>query len=443
VFNGVADVNARIDSDDLDVSAESVLVLRGVGTRGAPGIPEVGHIPIPAKLARAGVTDMVRVTDARMSGTATGTIVLHVTPESAEGGPLALVRDGDEIELDLDAGTNWRRACPPPRNHVPPAATAGSSTAMYFSRTRGATSTSCVQTASRCLHMGEPTDGTIGFVGLGAMGGRMARRLAEAGHDLRVWNRSPAAAAGLATAESPAELAANTSIVIGCLLDDSAVERVYLADDGLLAGAATGTLLIEHGTFSPALAHRIDGRAAEKGCAFLDIPVTGGPEGAAAGTLIGMAGGSSADLDRARPVLTAYAAAVHLAGPVGSGLRLKLVNQLLVSVHMAAAAEAGALLRATGADPETARAVLCGGWAASAMLDRELPRILTGDYEFAGAAIAGLVHVQGLVAGAFAEAGISSRLLPPVRELFDDAIFAGVGGNDPAALVTLYGRTAP
>ncbi|HEX4443890.1 MAG TPA: dihydroxy-acid dehydratase [Galbitalea sp.] len=105
VFDGVADVNARIDSDDLDVGADSVLVLRGVGMRGAPGIPEVGHIPIPAKLARAGVTDMVRVTDARMSGTATGTIVLHVTPESAEGGPLAFVRDGDEIELDLDAGT--------------------------------------------------------------------------------------------------------------------------------------------------------------------------------------------------------------------------------------------------------------------------------------------------------------------------------------------------
>lgn len=105
VFDGVADVNARLDDDALDVTADSVLVLRGVGTRGAPGIPEVGHVPIPAKLARAGVTDMVRVTDARMSGTATGTVVLHVAPEAADGGPLGLVRDGDLIELDLDAGT--------------------------------------------------------------------------------------------------------------------------------------------------------------------------------------------------------------------------------------------------------------------------------------------------------------------------------------------------
>lgn len=105
VFDGVADLNARIDDDTLEVAADTVLVLRGVGALGAPGIPEVGHIPIPAKLARAGVTDMVRVTDARMSGTATGTVVLHVTPESAVGGPLAFVRDGDEVALDVERGT--------------------------------------------------------------------------------------------------------------------------------------------------------------------------------------------------------------------------------------------------------------------------------------------------------------------------------------------------
>lgn len=104
VFDGVSDLNARIDGDELDVDADTVLVLRGVGAIGAPGIPEVGHIPIPSRLARAGVTDMVRVTDARMSGTATGTVVLHITPESAVGGPLALVQDGDEIEFDAEAG---------------------------------------------------------------------------------------------------------------------------------------------------------------------------------------------------------------------------------------------------------------------------------------------------------------------------------------------------
>ncbi|GGF11794.1 dihydroxy-acid dehydratase domain-containing protein [Subtercola lobariae] len=104
VFDGVADVNARIDDPALEVDASSILILRGVGVRGAMGMPEVGHIPIPAKLAKAGVTDMMRLTDARMSGTATGTVIVHITPEAAVGGPLAFVRDGDLIEVDVEAG---------------------------------------------------------------------------------------------------------------------------------------------------------------------------------------------------------------------------------------------------------------------------------------------------------------------------------------------------
>jgi dihydroxy-acid dehydratase len=101
VFEDVYDVQSRIDDPALDVTADSVLVLRNSGPKGGPGMPEWGQIPIPAKLLRAGVTDMVRVSDARMSGTAFGTVVLHVAPESAAGGPLAAVRDGDPIVLDV------------------------------------------------------------------------------------------------------------------------------------------------------------------------------------------------------------------------------------------------------------------------------------------------------------------------------------------------------
>jgi dihydroxy-acid dehydratase len=93
----------RIDDPDLDVSADDVLVLRNAGPKGAPGMPEAGYLPIPQKLARAGVKDMVRISDARMSGTAFGTIVLHITPESADGGPLGLVETGDRIRLDVPA----------------------------------------------------------------------------------------------------------------------------------------------------------------------------------------------------------------------------------------------------------------------------------------------------------------------------------------------------
>jgi dihydroxy-acid dehydratase len=103
VFNSIEDMTARINDPDLDVTPESVLVLQNAGPVGAPGMPEAGMIPIPAKLLAQGVRDMVRISDARMSGTAYGTVVLHVAPESAVGGPLAAVRDGDEVELNVPA----------------------------------------------------------------------------------------------------------------------------------------------------------------------------------------------------------------------------------------------------------------------------------------------------------------------------------------------------
>jgi dihydroxy-acid dehydratase len=103
VFDSIEDFHARIDDPDLDVDADSVLVLRGCGPRGYPGMPEVANLPLPPKLLKQGVRDMVRICDGRMSGTAYGTVVLHVAPEAAAGGTLALVRDGDIISLDVPA----------------------------------------------------------------------------------------------------------------------------------------------------------------------------------------------------------------------------------------------------------------------------------------------------------------------------------------------------
>ena len=102
VFDGLEDLAHRIDSEELDVHKEDILVLRYIGPKGAPGMPEAGLIPIPKKLARQGVKDMVRISDGRMSGTASGTIILHVCPEAADGGPLALVQTGDKISLDVN-----------------------------------------------------------------------------------------------------------------------------------------------------------------------------------------------------------------------------------------------------------------------------------------------------------------------------------------------------
>ena len=146
VFDGIEDLHARMDDPDLDVAPDDVLVLRGCGPRGYPGMPEVGNMPLPRKLLENGVRDMVRISDARMSGTAFGTVVLHVSPESAAGGPLGLVRSGDPIELDVAAAPcTWtfpkpnssaraRHALPHPRR---PAA-GSSSTATTSSRPTGA-----------------------------------------------------------------------------------------------------------------------------------------------------------------------------------------------------------------------------------------------------------------------------------------------------------------
>ena len=124
VFESIEDLKERIDDPALEVDADSVLVLKGCGPKGYPGMPEVGNMPLPRKLLEQGVRDMVRVSDARMSGTAFGTVVLHVAPESCAGGPLAIVRDGDYIVLDVEAGVldldvpadelNHRRAALPP-----------------------------------------------------------------------------------------------------------------------------------------------------------------------------------------------------------------------------------------------------------------------------------------------------------------------------------------
>lgn len=282
----------------------------------------------------------------------------------------------------------------------------------------------------------------IGFVGLGAMGSRMAMRLLEQGHPVVAYNRTRANAASLVQAgallvDTPREVAERSSTVLGCLLDDAAVERVYLAPDGLLAGARPDQLFVEHATFSAALALRVHEAAKGVGAVFVDAPVTGGPEGASSGTLAAMAGGGRDEITARRSLFESYLGSITVVGPPGAGIRLKLVNQLLVAVHITAAAEAAAFLGRSGIALDDALPVLSSGWAASAMLDRELPRAMQSRFEPTGATIGGLVPVLGLVADALEQSGLESRLLPQVRSLLDEAVAVGFASADPAALVAL------
>ena len=203
----------------------------------------------------------------------------------------------------------------------------------------------------------------IAFLGLGAIGTPMARHVA-AHHALTVWNRTAAkaesfaAAFGAPLAASPAAAARGAPVVITCLPTSREVESLLDGPDGLLAGMADGTLLIDCTSGDPASSRRIAARLAERGIAFLDAPVSGGVSGAEAGALTVMCGGDDATFARARPVLEAFGKKIVLVGPIGAGHALKAVNNALLAVHIWSAAEGLAALTKAGVKPSAALEVI-------------------------------------------------------------------------------------
>ena len=225
----------------------------------------------------------------------------------------------------------------------------------------------------------------VAFLGLGTMGGGMAMRLIGAGLPLRAWNRSPERAealrqAGATIAASPREAAAGADIVISMVADDTASRAVWKGADGALAGARRGALLIECRTLSPEWIQDLAAAAAEGGCAFLDAPVTGSKPQAAAGELLFLVGGDVEAVERARPVLQPMSRDIMHLGPIGSGARMKLVNNFVCGVQVAALAEALALVEASGLDVEKAMAVLANGAPGSPVVKAVSARMTTRDY---------------------------------------------------------------
>jgi 3-hydroxyisobutyrate dehydrogenase-like beta-hydroxyacid dehydrogenase len=240
---------------------------------------------------------------------------------------------------------------------------------------------------------------------------------------------------GATAASSPAELAASTDIVVGCLLDDSAVDQVYRGEGGLIGSARPGQVFIEHATFSPALARDIESDLAKYDAAFLDAPVSGGPEGAAEGTLTVMVGGDQQRLAGAMNVLHAYSSRVVHVGPAGAGLDLKLVNQLLVSCHAAAAAEAAELLRRMGVPLDMASSVLNASWASSAMLRRMFDRRLADRNTSSEATVEGLATPQRLVCELLAVHNFTPAVSSAALDVFAIARADGRGHQDLTELL--------
>ncbi|QTA36752.1 NAD(P)-dependent oxidoreductase [Streptomyces sp. CA-256286] len=231
------------------------------------------------------------------------------------------------------------------------------------------------------------TTGTesIGFIGLGQLGIAIAQQLATYGRLHTVWNRTPERAADLATtglsrAASPADLMRDTSMAILCVSGASAVEEVTFGPGGLAESATPGKIVVDHSSISPLNTRDIAARLArETGAHWIDAPVSGGPQGAVAGTLTVMAGGSQEDFRRLEPVLSAYAGRWTLIGPTGAGQAAKLCNQVIVAATAWGLAEATLLADASGIDPAGLPEYLRGGFADSPLLHILQPLMAPGD----------------------------------------------------------------
>ncbi|GGA70060.1 3-hydroxyisobutyrate dehydrogenase [Pseudoclavibacter endophyticus] len=278
---------------------------------------------------------------------------------------------------------------------------------------------------------------TIGFIGVGAMGRPMVERLLAAGHDVVVWGRTPeklqpVVDAGARLAESPAALAAQADTVLGCLLDGPAIEEIYLGR--LLEAARPGQLFADHGTYDPRIAEKVHAAFAEKGAHFVDAPVSGGPMGAEAGTLVCAAGGDAAAVELLRPIAAAYTGRIAHMGAAGRGLMLKLINNYHVSINFVAAAETAWLIERLGLDAQESMAILFGGFADSACLRMGLPKALAGEYEAGGMPLGGLVEVQRNIADLLESNGFASGLFPYARQVFANAAVTEADQH-PSALV--------
>jgi 3-hydroxyisobutyrate dehydrogenase len=280
---------------------------------------------------------------------------------------------------------------------------------------------------------------TVGVIGLGKMGKPISRNLLKKKFQVIVHNRSSEAVAilvdeGAVDGGSPAGVLAKADVVITSLPDPVAVRDVYLAPDGLVDSAQKDQLFIDTSTIDPALSRELAEKLAAKGAAFLDAPVSGGVAGAEAGSLTIMVGGSADAFEKATPVLEAIGQKLHLVGPSGAGTVIKLANQLLVGINMAAVAEALVLGVKAGADPGKMLEVLSTSFGGSRMLDRGVPLII--DRNFAGGTPVDLIRKDlGLIAELAAELGVPLATGNQARAVFDRAHDAQHGAEDMTAVV--------
>jgi 3-hydroxyisobutyrate dehydrogenase len=271
------------------------------------------------------------------------------------------------------------------------------------------------------------------------MGAGMAANLLKAGFPLAVWNRSRAkaeafAAQGARVAETPADAARGANMVLSMLADDAASRAVWLGTDGALAAAEKGAVLVESSTVTPAWIAELAEAARARGLDFLDAPVTGSRAQAAAGQLSFLVGGPREALDTVRPVLEAMSKEIVPLGPLGSGAKLKLINNFLCGVQIASLAEGMAWLERSGLDREQALGFLKSGAGGSPVLASLSARMASRDYtvNFLLKLMAKDLEYAGEAA---AESGVDLTTAANARRLFEQAVALGYGDKDMSAVV--------
>ncbi len=285
----------------------------------------------------------------------------------------------------------------------------------------------------------------LGFIGLGAMGAPMARNLLRAGYPLTAHARrpdilAPFVAGGARAGRSPADVAAHSDIVFTMVTDTAAVEAVTLGDEGIIHGAAPGTVVIDHSTIDPAATRRIAAVLAERGIAMLDAPVSGGVMGAEAGTLVVMAGGDDEVFGRCSPIMAANAQRLVHMGPSGAGQVAKACNQICIVVNQLGVAEAMLLAERSGLDTTRLIDALQGGFAASRIMDVQGPKMARR--EFQGRIESRLHHKDIHVAlDLAASLGLSMPASALAADVLDRLQQSGGAALDSAAVITVLERS--
>jgi 2-hydroxy-3-oxopropionate reductase len=280
----------------------------------------------------------------------------------------------------------------------------------------------------------------VGFIGLGIMGGPMAKNLMEANHELVLYNRTREKAEELAgdgaagVAASPREVAEGSDIVVTMLPDSPQVREVVTGENGVLEGLKEGALVVDMSTISPVVTEELAEKVKEKGASMLDAPVSGGDVGAIEGTLSIMVGGEEGDFERARPLFDVMGKTVTHVGPTGAGQVTKAANQIVVALTIEAVSEALVLGSRGGVSPEKILDVLGGGLAGNKVMEVKREKFLSHTFD---PGFRSELHHKDL--GIALAAGREYGVALPVTALVDQMLLSmkrkGWGGEDHSALL--------